>query len=61
MGTPTKEVAVEGSRWGTAINRTVIDPAVAARLKALVEKTGAPQAWHVRQAIEEYLTKKEQE
>lgn len=53
--TATSEVAPEKELMTDEIARTLCTPALADRLRRHVAHGGAPQAWHVRKAVEEYL------
>jgi predicted DNA-binding protein len=56
--TTTKEDAVRNT---ASISRVVCPPELVERLKKVSAATGAPQSWHIRQALEKYLDEKEQE
>lgn len=49
------------TEFTAAINRTICTPELVARLKAVTARTGAPQSFLVRQAVEEFLERKETE
>lgn len=53
--TATSEVMPEKELMTDEIARTLCTPALADRLRRYVAEGGAPQAWHVRKAVEEYL------
>lgn len=44
-----------------SISRVVCPPELVERLRAVTEKTGAPQSWHIRKALEAYLDEQEKE
>lgn len=44
-----------------SISRVVCPPELVERLKRATERTGAPQSWHIRRALEVYLDILEQE
>lgn len=53
-----KEAATDDSKFTGAISRTTCPKELEDRLKALSDDTGAPQTYHVRKAVEEYLDRK---
>lgn len=58
--TPTQEgrTVEDESKFTGAISRTTCPQELEDRLRALSRDTGAPQTYHVRKAVEEYLDRK---
>lgn len=49
----------QSARFTASISRTICTPDLAEKLKAITARTGAPQSYHVRRAVEEYLERQE--